>query len=143
MVGGALVDERVGDSGAEGVDEGGPGRSGLLGALVALDAARVVVLGLAFLVGELHAVPAPVARVHHVDVVDEPAEYPGAARRVGPDPVAVHGDELLALRICAARPGERRDTQHCGLSESQHHGNPPLISSSPCFAPGYRTNSYG
>ena len=49
------------------------GRALVLQPLVALDAARVVVLGLALLVGELDAVHAAVARVDHVEVVDEAA----------------------------------------------------------------------
>src|SRR5258705_504418 len=70
--------------------------------------ARVVVLGLALLVGELHAVDAAVARIDHVHVVDESSEDAGAAGCVGADPVTVHRDELLVLRIgraCAALLG--------------------------------------
>src|SRR5207253_990792 len=80
----ALVDERIGDPGRERVHQRRSGRTALLGALVAFHAARVVVFGLALLVSELHAVDSAVAGVHHVEVVDEPAENPRAARRARP-----------------------------------------------------------
>ena len=116
LVGGRLVDHRVGDAGRQHVEHRGAGRPLVLEPLVALDAAGVVVLGLALLVGELDAVHAAVARVDHVHVVDEPAVDAGAAGRVRPDPVAGHRDELL-LRVGRAGQTEHRDAHerrfHC------------------------------
>ncbi len=116
LVGRPLLDQRIGDAGRQRVHERGAGRPLLLQALVALDAARVVVLGLALLVRELDAVHAAVARVDHVDVVDHPAEDAGPAGRVGPDPVPDHRDELLALRVRRRRGAEHREAQQ-GLGE--------------------------
>src|SRR2546427_8757424 len=62
VVGRPFVYERIGDAGGKRVHERRAGRAPLLGALVAFDAARIVVLGLALLVGELHAVDSAVAR---------------------------------------------------------------------------------
>ena len=69
----------------------------LLQPLVALDAFRRVVLGLALLPLELHAVDA----AGHVDerpVVDRAAVVAGAAGGIGPTPVRQDRDELLVLR---------------------------------------------
>ena len=97
---------RVGDAGREGVEHRGAGRALVLQALVALDAALDLVLGLALLPGQLDAVDAAVARVEHVEVVDEAAEEAGAAGGVGPDAVALQREELLVL--ARARAGRRR-----------------------------------
>ena len=90
------------------MDDRCAGRTLLLFALVALDAARVVVFGLALFVRELHAADAAVARVDHVDVIDEAAEDAGSPGGVGPDPVSVHRDELLVLSV-----GRRGNAEQC------------------------------
>ncbi len=115
-VGGALLDERIGDAGRQRVHQGRARGSVVLGALVAFDAARVVVLGLALLPGELDAVDPAVARVDHLKVVEHAARDARAARRVGSNPVEVGGHELLLLRMGLGpaqgegRGGERQDT---------------------------------
>ena len=69
LVGGGPLDQRVGDAGAVRVDHRGAGRAALLQALVALDAAVVVVRGLALFPGQLDAVDAAVALVDQREVV--------------------------------------------------------------------------
>jgi hypothetical protein len=133
----ALVDERIGDARGKRVHERRSGRAALLGALVALDAARVVVFGLAFLVSELDPVDAAIARVDHVHVVDEPAEDSRTPGRVGTDPVAVHRDELFVLRIGGASNSECRGRQERGASDFAQHWNPPLDGNLP-VSTGYR-----
>src|SRR6267143_2457435 len=109
------------------------GRPALLRPLVAFHAARVVVFGLAFFVGELHAVHAAVARVHHVDVVDEAAKDARASGSIGPDPIAVHRNELLVLGMRRTCDRECRGAQERGSSDFPQHWNPPLDGKSPCF----------
>jgi len=55
-----------------------------------------------------------------------PPKIPEASGSVRSDPVTVHGDELLVLRIGSAGDGERRHTQQRGLSDFPQHWNPPL-----------------
>src|SRR5204862_7421245 len=89
----------------------GSRRAIFLAALVALDAARVVVLGLALLPGELHAVDAAVALVQHFQVVEHPAGDARAAGGVRPDPVEIRRYDLLfrlGVRACGAERQERR-----------------------------------
>ena len=123
LVGGRLLDQRVGDAGRQRMEHRRAGRALVLQPLVALDAARVVVLGLALLVRELDAVHAAVARVDHVDVVDHAAEDAGAAGRVRSDPVSGHRDELLVLRMARRRDAQQRDAQQGRLQVL--HGVPP------------------
>src|SRR3546814_16613649 len=66
-----------------------------LQALIALDAAVVVVLGLALLPGELHAVDAAVAQVDQLHEVVEAIGERNAARRVGARAVDQQRHELL------------------------------------------------
>ena len=63
--------------------------------LVAFDAAFDLILGLAFVPGQLDAVDAAVAHIDQVEIVDEAAEEAGAAGRVGTDAVALQGEILL------------------------------------------------
>src|SRR5262249_12061944 len=87
------------------------GRALLLRPLVALDAARVVVFGLALLPGELDAVDAAVALVEHREIVDDAAAEARAARRVGTDPIEVRRNELLVLRAHRRRQAGRANGQ--------------------------------
>src|SRR5258705_504415 len=77
------------------------------------------------------------ARIDHVHEVDESSEDAGAAGCVGADPVTVHRDELLVLRIGRACDGERRGPQECGASDFSQHWNPPLDGNLP-VSTGYR-----
>ena len=73
--------------------------------LVAFDAALDLVLGLAFVPGQLDAVDAAVAHVDEVEIVDEAAEEAGAAGGVRPDAIALQRKVLLvgARRVAARR----------------------------------------
>src|SRR6266571_8868426 len=101
------------------------------------DLARVVVLGLALFPSDLDAVDPAVAGVDHLHVVDQAAEDSRAAGRVGTDPVTVHRDELLVLRISGARDGEGRGAQERGASDFAQHWNPPSNGNLP-VSTGYR-----
>src|ERR1051325_11198821 len=105
------------------MDHGRAGRALLLGALVALDAARVVVLRLALLPGELDAVDAAVALVEHRHVVDEAAAETRATGGVRADPVEVGGDELLFLRRSRASESGQRESSNEGCGP--FHEDPP------------------
>src|SRR3990172_5139113 len=91
------------------MDHGGARRALFLGALIALDAAGVVVFRFALLPSELDAVDAAVARVEHGEVIDHATTEAGAAGSVRADPVEIRRDELLVLRE-RLTGGER---QHC------------------------------
>ena len=93
-----LGDQLVRDAGAERVDQGGPGRTLVLQLLVALDAQLGVVLGLAFLEGDLDAVDAAIALVDQGVIIAEPVGYRDAARGVRSGAVDEHGNELLGRR---------------------------------------------
>src|SRR5207245_9180518 len=112
-------------------------RAPLLCASVALGAARIVVLGLDLLPSDIAAVDSAVPGVDHLHVVDQPAEDSRPAGRVGTDPVTVHRDELLVLRIGRARDGEGRGAQERGASDFSQRWNPPLNGNLP-VSTGYR-----
>src|SRR5690606_31912953 len=83
LIGGSTLDEGVGDAGRIGIHHAGAGLALRLETLVALDAAVVVVLGLAFLPGILHAVDAAVAQVDELHKVVEAVGQGNAAGGVG------------------------------------------------------------
>jgi hypothetical protein len=74
-----------------------------LQALVALDALVVVVAVLAFLIDELHAVEAAVARIDHVEIVGIAVGKGDAVGRVRAGAIDEARNELLALRQRLAR----------------------------------------
>ncbi len=102
LVGGGALDQRVGDAGAVGVDHRRAGRTAVLQAFIALDAAVVVVGGLALLPGELDAADAAVALVDQVEVVVHAVGDRDAVRRVGSGAIDQQRNELLAA---GQRPG--------------------------------------
>ena len=99
----------------------------LLGALIALDAARVVVFGLALLVGELDSAHTAVPGIEHIDVVDEAAEDAGTAGGVRTDPVPVHRNELLVLRGSRGHNTGQRQAQQ-GCLDCLHNHPPRKVS---------------
>ena len=102
-------------------------------ALVALDAAVVVVVGLALLPGELDAVDAAVALVDQRHVVDAGRRRRGCRRRVGPDAVDKRREELLAGAPPAARPGQGQSRRGRGRAEPSVHPcmiAPPVVACS-------------
>ena len=115
-----LVDEAVGNAGRHGMESGRAGGAARFQTLIALHALGVVVLGFAFLPGELDAVDAAVALIDQIEVVDHAGEYRGAVGAIGTDAVAQNAHELSAglLRrdwrrhTQAANEREQRD-QHC------------------------------
>ena len=116
LVLGRLVEDRVGDAGGQGLEHRVAGLALFLQALIALHAAGVVVLGLAFLPHQLDAVDAAVALVDQGHVIDPAAVDAGAARRVGANPVARQADELLAGGVAVQgteSAGQRQADQSC------------------------------
>jgi hypothetical protein len=95
----ALGNELVRDAGAVGVDHRGAAALALQ-ALVALDPLLGVVLGLAFLPRELHAIDAAVALVDEREVVDEAVGDRDAARRVRAG--AIHEQRHEDVLPCAS-----------------------------------------
>jgi hypothetical protein len=73
--------------------------------LIAFDAALDLVLGLAFIPGELDAIDAAVADIDQVEIVDEAAEEAGASSRVGADAIALQR-EILFVGACGS--GDRK-----------------------------------
>src|SRR5688572_24823809 len=95
----------------------------LLGALVALDAAVVAVLGLALLPGDLDTVDAAVARIQQLEVIDHAAGDSRATGRIRADPVGVDGNELLLrLSHCLGREPGCRDEHY---RQCRFHRTPP------------------
>ena len=113
-------DELVGDARAVGVDDH---RAPALQALVALHPLLGVVLGLAFLPGDLDAVDAGVALVEQREVVDEPVGDRNAARRVGAGPVDQQRDEHV-LALGGHRRRQRAERQRQGQRADPHASNP-------------------
>ena len=103
-----LLGEREGDAGRQRNDVGGAGRPLALEALVALDAAVGGVAGVAFLVRDLDAVDAAVARVDQLVVVGDAVGERDAVRRIGAGAVDEMRNELLVLRQRRARRTPRR-----------------------------------
>src|SRR5919198_5311495 len=107
------------------MDHGGGGRRMIIDPLIALDAARVVVLRLALLPSELDAVHAAVALVDHLHVIDDAAAEARAAGSVRPNPVEIRRDELLLLCDRAGAEAGRDDAEcrhgPCGA----FHDRPP------------------
>src|SRR5580700_5581768 len=87
------VNHRIGDADRERVPRSDARM--ILQALVDLYPALDLILRLAFLPRELHAVHAAVAEVDEIQVIDEASEKTGAAGSVGADPIALQGEELL------------------------------------------------
>jgi hypothetical protein len=95
LVGGGALDQRISDAGAVRVDQRGAGRRVVLQALVALDAAVIVVGGLALLPGELDATDAAIALVNQVEVVIHAVGDRRTIRSVGSGAIDQKRDELL------------------------------------------------
>ncbi len=110
LVGGDAVDHRVGDADRQRIPGGDVGVALL--PLVAFDAALDLVLGLAFVPGQLDAIDAAVADVDQVQIVDEAAEEAGAAGRIGTDAIALQRKVLLVgARVAGSEGAERRQRQ--------------------------------
>src|SRR5450432_1702625 len=100
------------------------GRALGLQALVALDAARRLVFGLALFPRQLDAAHAAFLGVDVGHVVDKAAEDAGARRAVGSDAKRQNADELLVVRRRLRRQGRRQgdDAEHGVGENSQTRG---------------------
>ena len=125
LVDGGLGDQLIGNPGGERVDVGS--HPLVLQLLVALDADLGIVLGLAFLRHDPHAVDPAIARIEQRVIIAESVRRRNAVGRIGARAVDQHGKELLVLRQQRAR--RHADPRHCDAEQGQRqisdlHGSP-------------------
>src|SRR5579864_4483494 len=109
LVVGDALEQAVRDAGRQRLDRA-RATVARLQPLVAFDATRRVVLGLAFLPDDLDAVDAAV-QVDQREIVDRPAEVAGAAGRIRADAIRQYRDVLLVLGARLHRRDGEPDTQ--------------------------------